>query len=466
MRSSRIQLFTAAMMMAATLPVMAHGPRHGHGHGYGHEKNNDEAIYEIGSLEIVSTANELGEMLDAVRPVEPNSIPRPKFAIRTKDNKFVLSIGGKINPIIGYDLGNDLYNAPGGGIDFVTGSIPVPPQSGHKSSFFINPLNAYLDFTIVGLGGTENQVTGYVKLATNDAAKAIVLKRAYVTWRNITAGMAETLFQDGLAVQPPTIDPQGPCGDIGATAYQIAYKSPSYGGGFGWGIGIEMPTFYSSNGVYRGKDYRHEYGGISVTGDASSKAPDVPAYIEYAPSSQNRIRLSGILRNFFYRDLISDKTRHVAAWGASLSGNFSFYKPLTFNFQAAYGSGIANYLQDISGRALSFTPEGSDPGKMTANPMMGLVFGASYNATSKLQFNAVGSYSRIWNVGEYATIDDTDGIAGADNYRASVYAAANCFYSITDYLKVGLEYLYGRRYTWNMGGANDNRIQAQFQFTF
>ena len=273
------------------------------------------------------------------------------------------------------------------------------------------------------------------------------------------------MFQDGLAVQPPTIDPEGPCGDIGATAYQLAYNSPSYNG-FAWGASIEMPTFYSSNGIYRGKDYRHEYGGISVTSEASQKAPDIPAYIEYAASYQNRIRLSGILRNFFYRDLITSKTRYLAAWGASLSGNFSFYKPLTFNFQAAYGKGIANYLQDISGRALSFTPKDNDPGEMKANPMMGLVFGASYNATPKLQFNAVGSYSRIWKVSDYATAGDDNGIAGNDNYKSSIYVAANCFYNITDYLQVGIEYLYGRRYTWNMGGANDNRIQTQFQFTF
>ncbi len=69
-------------------------------------------------------------------------------------------------------------------------------------------------------------------------------------------------------------------------------------------------------------------------------------------------------------------------------------------------------------------------------------------------------------MGDYATVGDENGIAGNDNYRSAVYVAANCFYNITSYLQVGIEYLYGRRYTWNMGGANDNRIQTQFQFTF
>ena len=153
-------------------------------------------------------------------------------------------------------------------------------------------------------------------------------------------------------------------------------------------------------------------------------------------------------------------------WGAMLSGNFSFWEPLVFNFQGVYGKGIANYIQDISGRPLSFTPEDDNPGRMTANQMMGLVFGASYNATSKLQFNIVGSYARIWNVGDYAVVDDHDGVAGNANYRYAGYIAANCFYNITSYLQWGIEYLYGHRETYGLGGANDSRIQTQLSFTF
>lgn len=426
---------------------------------------DDDVVFESGTIEFVRVTPQVREILEKGRPVEPNSIPTPRFAIRTRDNSFVLSIGGKINPILGYDIGNDLYNSNGVGSNFVTGDIPVPPQPGHKGAFFINPLNAFVDFTVVGLGGTDNQVTGYVKIGMNGASHTALLKRAYVTWRGITAGETATLMADGLAQQPPTIDPQGPCGDVSGTAYQLAYKSPSFGG-FSFAVGLEMPTFYSSNGFYRGKDYRHDYFGVKVTDEATQLVPDIPMWIQYQASEQNRIRLSGLLRNFAYRDLISGSTRNLLGWGAMLSGNFSFWKPLTFNFQAVYGEGIANYIQDISGRRLSFTPDDDNLGKMTANPMMGLVFGASYNATSRLQFNVVGSYSRIWNVGDYAVVDDQNGVAGSDNYRYGAYVAANCFYSITSYLQCGVEYLYGRHETYGLGGANDSRVQTQLSFTF
>lgn len=143
---------------------------------------DDEVVYEVGTIELVRTTPELKELLDQARPVEPNAVPTPKFAIRTRDNKFILSIGGKINPILGYDIGNDLYHSVNG-VDFVTGDIPVPPQSGRKGAFFINPLNAFVDFTVVGLGGTDNQVTAYVKLGMNGSNHTALFKRAYVTWR-------------------------------------------------------------------------------------------------------------------------------------------------------------------------------------------------------------------------------------------------------------------------------------------
>ena len=162
----------------------------------------------------------------------------------------------------------------------------------------------------------------------------------------------------------------------------------------------------------------------------------------------------------------TDRTRHITGWGAQLSGNFSFYKPLVFNFQAIYGKGIANYIQDIAGREISFTPKDDHVGEMESNPMMGLVFGASYNATKRLQFNVVGSYARVWNVGEYATLDDDNGVASANNYRHAVYVAANCFYTISSYLQWGIEYDFGRRSTYELGSANDNRVQTQLIFSF
>ena len=436
--------------------------------------DDDGVIYEAGVLEVVNTqANpEVQAIIEKARPIEPGAIPTPKFTVRTRNNKFMLTIGGKILPIFGYDIGNNLYDTQAG-LNFIPDAIPVPALTGHKSDFFFNALNSNIDFTVVGFAGTSNQVTGYVKLGTSGNSKQVLFKRLYLTWRNVTAGLRVSNATDEYAVQPPTIDTQGPAGALNTVSYQIAYKSPSYNG-FRFAVSAELPSFYSSSGIYRGKDYR-SWVGHKVNSEVDQLVPDIPMWVEYQKSPQNRIRVTAILRHFFYQDMLRRERNYVFAWGTMLSGNFSFWKPLTFYCQAAFGKGIGNYIQDLAGLPLSFTPKSDEPGRMEANPMMGLMFGASYNATSRLQFNAMWSMARIWNVGDYAThLDgmktDANGdamfSAGASNYRYGTYIAANCFYNITSYLQVGLEYIYGRRNTYFMGNATDSRIQTQLALTF
>lgn len=400
------------------------------------------------------------EILRKDRPQGEKEIPAPRFVLKTPDNKFMLTIGGQINPIIGVDLGNALYKLGGQGVSFTTQAIPVPATKGNKSDFFIDPLQGSVDMQIVGFGGTEDQLTGYLKMETDGVSKSLNLSRAYVTWRNFTAGMKLTLMQDDYACQPPTIDPEGPSGCLSALAYEVSYRSKDYNG-FQFAVGLDMPTYSTAKGYYRGRDFQ-EYDGVKVVGGESEQMiPDIPMWIQYGTSTYNRIRLSAMIRNFTYRDLLEDDSKHALGWGVMLSGNLNPVKPLILYFQGAYGQGIGNYLQDLAGLPLSFIPDDAKPGKMKASPMMGVNIGMTYNFSSKWQANIMASESRIWGVRDYCAAGDA-----AQNYKYALYAAANVFYNITPYVQWGLEYLWGRRQTWNMGGANDSRIQTQISFTF
>ncbi len=88
--------------------------------------------------------------------------------------------------------------------------------------------------------------------------------------------------------------------------------------------------------------------------------------------------------------------------------------------------------------------------------MLGANIGITYNATPRLQFNAMFSESRIWGGATTATPSPK-----RRTINTPLYGAVNCFYNITSYLQWGIEYLYGRRVTWNAGGADDSRIQTQ-----
>lgn len=433
--------------------------------------NGSEDEQTSSKIEFVKTSDhpDVKDILKKDRPSEVSAIPVPHFAVRTSDNKFVMTIGGQINPIMGADFGNDLYEVDGAGINFVTAMIPVPSVSGKRSDFYINPLNANIDFQIVGFGGTKNQVTGYLKFGTNGESTTIKLKKAYLSWMGVTAGLKSTLFEDGDAASPPTIDPQGPSGMVSTSVYEVSYISPSYKG-FRFAAGIDIPNYYTSNGVYRGHDYKtwrgEEIGGKPVSDPEAynQNVPDIPLWVEYEHSDNNRIRLSGIIRNFTYRDLLEGKRRNSFGWGLMLSGNLNPVEPLILYLQAAYGKGIGAYIQDIAGQPLSFIPNDERPGRMTPSPMMGLTLGATYNITKRWQVNAMVSEARIWEVGPYA-IAAADSPDNLNNYKYGFYVAGNVFYNISSYLQVGVEYLYGRRGTWNAGSALDNRLQMQFMFT-
>ncbi|MDE6717761.1 MAG: hypothetical protein K2J70_06180 [Muribaculaceae bacterium] len=407
-------------------------------------------------------------LFDLHRPHGNKDIPVPHFCIHTDDHRFALTIGGQVNPILGVDLGNDLYDQKGAGINFTTNSIPVPAIKGHKSDFYINALNADVDFQVVGFGGSCDQITGYIKIGASGNTNDIQLKDCYASWRGFTAGRKTTLFKDELAAQPPTIDPQGPSGEVSATAYEVSYISPAFRNGLRFAFGLATPTYYHSSGRYYGPDYQDWLEEGEVVADPnyySQNVPDFPVWVEWAESKYNRIRLSGIVRNFIYRDEVEQKRRHAFGWGVMVSGNWNPIRQLVFNMQAIYGHGIGNYIQDLAGLPLSFTPSQKQVGKMSANPMMGLVLGASYTINKRWQVNAVASEARIWKVGPYAKENATEE-GHFNDYKYGFYFAANAFYNISSYLQVGMEYLYGRRGTWNVGSGFDNRIQTQFMLTF
>lgn len=411
------------------------------------------------NLQIVRTSDEVAEIVNRHRPHESHSIPTPKFALKSGNNNFIMTIGGQFNLIAGGDMGNDLYKQDGAGISFVTNAIPVPSVAGHRGDFYINPLDGAVDMQVVAFANTDNELSAYLKVGTNGVNTSIALQRAYLTYRGFTGGLKLTLFQDDYACQPPTIDPEGPAGCISTLSYELSYKSKSYNG-FRFAIGLDIPTYYSALGYYRGNDYP-KFDGEMVSTEVNQIMPDIPMWVEYSFSQWNRIRLSGIVRNFAYKDLIADKMRHEAGWGVMLSGNIQPSDKWIIYYQGAYGKGIGDYLQDIAGHPYSFIPDDSTVGRMTASPMLGANIGVSFNPTSKLQFNAMFSESRIWDVEAYANAGSE-----AENYKYALYGAVNCFYNINSFLQVGVEYLYGHRQTWNIGGANDSRLQAQLSFSF
>ncbi len=411
--------------------------------------NNCYAQKDDFTLTIIRTPTEDIEILQRTKPVENYTPKVPEFVIKAKNSAFMLAIGGQINPIVGWDLGNDLYSVSN--VNFIPSSIPVPAMKGNKAEFFNNPLHSALDFHIVGMPGSANQVVGYIKFQFNGANRNVSINKVYLTYRGFSAGLISTLFKDGASI-PNTIDTQGPNGAVSTNSYQVGYYSNSYNG-WSFGISIEKPTFNMYSGVYKGNDYP-DLDGKQEYGNASQPVPDIPAFVQYQFSANNRIRLSAIMRSFAYRDLYHDKTRNTTGWGVQLSGNIQPCKQILLFYQGTYGQGIGQYIQDTQGLELSYIPKNRKPGYMKATPMMGWLGGINIMPSDNIVIGGMFSQARVWDSSHYFT-----------DYKYGLYAAGNVFYKITPYLQYGVEYVWGKHATFSHSHAIDNRIQTTLIFS-
>ena len=105
------------------------------------------------------------------------------------------------------------------------------------------------------------------------------------------------------------------------------------------------------------------------------KVPDIPLNIRYTMKNGSHVQVGAILRNIGYKNVVKDKDKIRTGWGVMGSGKLNITSSTSFLFQAEYGKGIANYIQDISGIGYDLIPTADDNGNLKAPGMWGL-FGA------------------------------------------------------------------------------------------
>ena len=150
---------------------------------------NDTNEPERASINIGKTTKEEKDFLEKNKPKD-HSVPKiPEFILKSETGRFYIALGGYIRPIFGWDLGNNIDN-----ISFVVASIPVPSLKGNRSNFYANPLQSAIDLQIIGLPGTDNQVSGYIKVKFSTPNRAAQLSNLYFIYRGLTFGRTHSFF--------------------------------------------------------------------------------------------------------------------------------------------------------------------------------------------------------------------------------------------------------------------------------
>ena len=363
----------------------------------------------------------------------------PRFLFLDRQGKVAFGIGGYVKGTLQYDFDGAIDN----GADFTTYDIPVPRDPSLRSQFYGNANHSSIFLQLVGRSERFGYYQMYVQTnfsGNGNTGYGLKLKQAYLSVGYVTAGLANSTFVDGAA-GTPVIDDQGPSGEASRKNVLLRY-APRFNNHFSGAVSIEMPS-------------------VTVTADDATKrinprVPDIPLYVQYAwDGGKSHVRLSGLFRDLYYRDLATGRNRSAIGWAAELSAKINLSKQFSLFAQGAYGKGYGAYINDLAGNGfdLVYSPTA---GKMTTPRLCNFELGARCNVLPNLFFSASYSQARTFGLSHL----------GPDTYRYGQYVSVSGFYDIVPDLRVGLEYLHGDRADYDRQHNTANRITGMIQYSF
>ncbi|MFI3299389.1 MAG: DcaP family trimeric outer membrane transporter [Rikenellaceae bacterium] len=363
----------------------------------------------------------------------------PKFVITDKKARAMFTIGGFVNFRTAYDFNYVMPN-----LDFVPADINIGGATvGNRQRALMDASTSRLFFESVVKTRCGKPITAYVETDFRGDGNTLRLRQAYISFNGLKFGQATSTFTD-VASAYNTIDFEGP-NAFSYTRNLLIQYTKAWNCGFEIGVGLEFPKVQAMYNNYATEVYQ--------------KVPDIPLYMQYSwgeSTNRSHIRASGIMRNMYYADQVTQKTVDNVGWGAQLSGRLAISDWGCFYGQALYGKGISTYIQDLQGYSYDMNYSSVTDGVMLDIPAMAWFAGMEINLTERMPLTLGYSQVRVYN-----------GVGlSADDYKLGQYVVANCFYSISRFWSVGVEYLYGAIHKISGSFGRSNRAQAAVQFNF
>lgn len=360
----------------------------------------------------------------------------PNFLFLSKNAKLMMGIGGVVRMRGWFDWGGAI---PGKG--FMPYLIPIPENPTSPRRFGTSPSGTALFFQMSGQSriGTyrvyiEANFNGY-------EGRGFHLKKAYATLGDMTIGYASSTFSDPAAMAP-TVDAQGATNKLSKTDVLVRY----------------MPTFHRHWTVAVSLENPSSQIDVSDTNTTptSDWLPDLSAFFQYQWGDGEHVRLSGIVRNLGYRNLLQERNHNVAGWGVQLSSMAHPLPPVTTYLTFNYGHGYGGLTNDLLAGKYDLVPSPGNPGTLYAPRSFGYCVGVQYNFTHALFASA--SFSQTHYLPKLPV--------APTEYRYGWCADINVFWNIMPRLQVAAEFDLGRR--MNQDGTNRyaRRLSAICQFSF
>jgi hypothetical protein len=302
-------------------------------------------------------------------------------------------------------------------------------------------INFKFEFDMFGVGADAGKTT-------------IRLRHAYAEWGELLAGQTNSVFMDGDSF-PNVIDYWGPTGMIYLRNPQVRW-TPYRTDHSDFAIAIEKP----------GNDI--DIGNIRVLAPElgsnihnDEKLPDLTAHY-YTKHDWGHFQLAGILREVAYDTANTHNNEPKGSrlgWGINASGHVNLWDENKLIASAAYGEGIASYMND-GGTDLApktVKPAGAPLGiGPTALPILGVMAYVEHHWDD--HWTTSGGYSM--------TKVDNSNLQSANAYKRGEYASVNLLYTPIKSVMIGAEFMWGKRVDLNGASGNDPRIQLSAKYDF
>jgi hypothetical protein len=300
----------------------------------------------------------------------------------------------------------------------------------------LGELRTTFEFELFGTGVDAGQTT-------------FRLRHAYGELGHFGVGQYWSPFMD-IDVFPNSLEYWGPTGMVFFRNIQIRWMPIM--GDTRLTFALERPGASADQGIYSN---RIELENVT----ARFRLPDFSAEYRYA-GKFGYVELAGILRSISWEDNqddayeLGDKT---IGWGLNLSSNLNITKSTVGRFQAVYGQGIQNYMNDAP-EDIGIKNNPSDPVQPVLGvplPLLGLVGFVDQQWSNK--FSSSVGYSGVF-------IENSDG-QDSTAFKRGHYALANLLYYPAENVMMGIELQYGTRENF-LDGWNTDIIKIQFSFRY
>ena len=408
-------------------------------------------IHRPHHADLMIVNNNVGNTDDYIIIFEENAPERfnapktPSFAFLSKNQKFMMGIGGYVKGTISMDF-NGAINNPA---YFTTSAIPINPLPGNNLLTQFNVNQSSLFYNLVSISDNKTKFGAYVNMNFSGAGYTPQIEDAYITYGGLLLGRTTSLFTDAAAI-PPTIDSEGPNGLTYKTNNVINFRG-KIGRHITTGIGLETPS--TDFTISKNQTITNQF------------IPDIPSYIQFAwgKGNNSHVRLSSLIRNVNYRNNIQDKDNIISTYACQLSGLVTVKEKLVFYYQLVYGSGITTYIQDVSGLKLDFMPNNIIDNKNKKAGELDKVNSMAYYAGLQYNFNPRTFMSCTFS---QVDVDVPENYNDTNLYKEAYYLATNFFWYAKPNVQIGAEYLYGKRVDQNDEWGQANRVQLMLQYNF